>query len=420
MNKQLCFFIALLILSTASVQAQDLPRGEEVVLSTTELNSLARKMAELRARRVALFQQRQLQWQQFYALQQGAAAGGEVGRKEIVKEIEVRVDAQGNADTLVMVDNSSQAGTPSQGNSGQLESDLQALQQEVKSLAETINYQQEILLGYLDSPTAKSATVTSRDTVVQRIMAAPDPNRLTREDLRRVSTEMSDLNSEIQRLRNRVEFEESRRRRAEDRMQDALRNAEFSGRRNVPTPVRPDVRVDRQPRVTIVRDTVYVDRITTAPAKVDTVIEIVEVIKEAEPEVKIIRDTVTQEKVVKEEVVKTETVQLAAKEPISFPTIFFDNNSASLNTNHRNIISTMIEDMQNKGTYNVRLIGYASKSGNANYNQQLSARRAEAVKAGLLQMGIPASRIRLVAGGIDFQASTPAAGRRVEIKAIPQ
>ena len=107
-------------------------------------------------------------------------------------------------------------------------------------------------------------------------------------------------------------------------------------------------------------------------------------------------------------------------EPIAFPTIFFDNNVSTLNTVHRSILGTMIDDMRDKGAYNVRLTGYASKSGNADYNLKLSTQRAEAVRQGLIGMGIEPGRVRVVSGGIDFQASSLAAGRRVEVLAIPK
>ncbi|OAV42880.1 OmpA family protein [Lewinella sp. 4G2] len=425
---------ALFLLGPVALSAQDCPScGEEVKLSTDELKSLARKMAELRARRVAQYQQQMALWQQYNYYQQqqaGAAAGAQQGPGTVRREMNVRIDTRGgvetdtiitidenfNEDTTIIVRNIAPPPPPTVADDGRLDAEMEALRQR-------LDRQEELLLQIRDANLMAKSAPAKRDTVIERILTNDDPDRLTRTDLRRLSDEMGEMNREIARLRNQVQVEENRRRRAEDRMEDVLRdnrNAIRSNNRNdrdTRIAVQPNVQPDRRVREPVViRDTVFVDR--TAPARVDTVVQTVA----AEPEIRTIRDTVvqTQDRIVTEEVVRTETVQLAAKEPISFPTVFFDNNSATLNTNHRNIIATMIEDMENKGSYNVRLTGYASRSGNADYNQQLSARRAEAVKQGLVNMGISPNRIRLVAGGIDFQATTPAAGRRVEIQAIPQ
>lgn len=394
-------------------------------------------MAQLRAQRLALYQQRQAEWQQYYTWQsylqqqQGAVAGAKQGTMR--KEVDIRIEGDGTVyDTIASFDpetyemteivraRRTDTGNRTAGNDPNV-------QREMDDLRRRLDRQEDLLLEIRDnSYVTPAAAPMKRDTVVQRILTNNNPNQLTREDLRRLSDEVGNLNGEISRLQNRLADEEKRRERAEDRMQDILRdNRDYTrdlsrdidqrDRRDRLT-IRPDVVVDRAPRPEpkTIRDTVYVDRVTIPENTVDTLIQVVEVVKEVTPEPRIVRDTV------KEEVVRTETVQLAAKEPIGFPTVFFDNNSAVLNTTHRNILSSMIEEMQDKGSYRVRLTGYASKSGNADYNQQLSARRAEAVKQGLLEMGIPESRIRMVAGGIDFQASTPAAGRRVEVQAIPQ
>ncbi len=419
-----CLLLAL-ALSLPTFAQNDLPRGEEVVLSSDELKSLVRKMAELRAQRYALYQQRYQQWQQYYAslaTQQNKGEAAGAGLRSIEKtsapavdrtvDIEINDDAGAYVvDTFITIDPL----TFAEDTTISIRRTEQATDQaELDALRRRLDRQEELLLQIRDANMPRAKAAPQRDTLIERIMTTDDPNRLSREDLRRLTLEMEDMNNEIGRLRSSLVVEENRRRRAEDRMEDAFRDDRFRDRdlRFGRGFNQPNVIVDRSPtRPGVIRDTVFVDR-TTEVLRTDTVM------RASEPTV--IRDTVVEDRIVRDEVVRVETVELAAKEPIGFPTVFFDNNSATLNTNHRNILAGMIDDMQNKGGYTVRLTGYASRSGNAEYNQRLSARRAEAVRQGLTSLGVPESRIRLVAGGIDFQATTPAAGRRVEILAIPQ
>ncbi|NJC26601.1 OmpA family protein [Neolewinella antarctica] len=406
MKPRITVLALLLLFCIGPISAQqDLARGEEIVMSTEELTSLARKMAQLRAQRMALYQQRQAQWQAYYAQQQ---TGVDAGARSNTQETHYRSETEYRSE-INRSDRRDNSASPYD-NAAELE-----------ELRRRLDRQEQLLLEIRDNgqfnAVAKSAAPAPRDTAIQRILGNEDPNRLTRDDLRRLTDEVSDMNEEMARLRSQVEQEENRRQRAEDRMNDVLRDDrrryDNDRDRRIGLGLQPVIQLgnqDRSQSPAIIRDTVFVDR--NSLARTDTVVKIQEVLLQSEPEY--IRDTV------KEEVVRTETVQLAAQEPIGFPTIFFDNNSATLNATHRNILFSMLEEMRSKGSYNVRLTGYASKSGNAAYNQELSARRAEAVKQGLAEMGISADRIRMIGGGIDFQAATPAGGRRVEIQAIPQ
>jgi len=174
--------------------------------------------------------------------------------------------------------------------------------------------------------------------------------------------------------------------------------------------------------VRIIRDTVFIDRVTEKPEFIpgDTITDTVTIVKETVREVP--ADTIlrTETVILDREVVKTDTLQLKAREPIGFPTIFFDNNSSKLNTAHRNLLATVVSQLKGKTGYTVRLTGFASPSGNASRNQQLSAQRAAAVEQGLKDAGISGNQIFVVPGGIDFQPVSAAAARRVEIQAIPE
>ena len=254
------------------------------------------------------------------------------------------------------------------------------------------------------------------DTIVQRIIdRSDDKNALSRNDLDDLTREVRRMNREMDDLRRQLRNEEDRRRRAERNLERSIDDR----RRDVsPTVITQPAR--------IVRDTVFVDRTRTEPVLIpatpDTVIQVREVIRESAPVV--IRDTVVQERetrvVETREVVRTDTVKLSPTEPLSFPTIFFDNNSSALNANHRAILASTARQLANNRGYELRLIGYASPSGSAAYNQQLSARRAAAVRQGLEDAGLPADRIVIVPGGIDYKPASPAAARRVEIQALPR
>lgn len=254
--------------------------------------------------------------------------------------------------------------------------------------------------------------------------------------------EIERLNREIRRLEDDLDRERERRRLAEDRRYDD-RGPDYDRRyadqrdeyyrqreleiqrkqreldrldRPVTPPARPGTTIvppapPAPPRV--LRDTVYVDRVrevpaTPAPGRVDTVV----MVKEREVAQPVVVQT--------ERVVERDTVRVAAREPMTFPTVFFDNNSSTLNANHRRILQEVGDELYDRRDYRVVLTGYASKSGNAEYNQQLSARRAKAVSDGLVAVGISADRIRIIPGGIDYQPASPAAARRVEVKAVPR
>lgn len=103
--------------------------------------------------------------------------------------------------------------------------------------------------------------------------------------------------------------------------------------------------------------------------------------------------------------------------------LFFDWNKYVLNQEAINILDTVAVDLQaiEEEVYEVVLHGHADRSGNVEYNLQLSQKRAEAVKAGLVERGVPAEYIRYYAfGETDNRIPTSdnqreGANRRVEI-----
>ncbi|MCH2547970.1 MAG: OmpA family protein, partial [Alphaproteobacteria bacterium] len=103
--------------------------------------------------------------------------------------------------------------------------------------------------------------------------------------------------------------------------------------------------------------------------------------------------------------------------------VFFEWNKFVLTTDAIGIINTVADDLKTsqEEKYEVILNGHADRSGTPEYNLQLSKKRAEAVKAALIERGIPAERIQYYAfGETDNRIPTKDnirehANRRVEI-----
>jgi len=101
--------------------------------------------------------------------------------------------------------------------------------------------------------------------------------------------------------------------------------------------------------------------------------------------------------------------------------VFFDWNKATLTDQAQNIIRTAADAANKKSPVRIRATGHTDRSGTDAYNMRLSLRRANAVKAELVRLGIPASEIVVVGKGESEPLVTTADGvreaqnRRVEI-----
>lgn len=320
---------------------------------------MIRKMAELRRRRMLLYQQRM-------QMMPRTAPRPEDGRKAYREEVEITQRADGTMDTVVTVirvggdnlsaDDKVPSARSGRNVAGSPDTVFADNRNELAELRRRLDRQEELLLEIRDrtafasttnpapaaaAPLGLSNVPTKADTIINRIVVEGNADGLSKEDLRELTQEVSQMNNEIGRLRERLRYEEYRRRRAEDEMVSIMdRNEENSREREsnrtqtvmVPAPVV----VQQEGPVRIVRDTVYVDREVTTPVflpgqtKTDTVIIREETVREVPAEPVVIT------KVEEREVVRTDTLKIKATEPISFPTIFFDNNSSQLNTAHRN------------------------------------------------------------------------------------
>jgi outer membrane protein OmpA-like peptidoglycan-associated protein len=105
--------------------------------------------------------------------------------------------------------------------------------------------------------------------------------------------------------------------------------------------------------------------------------------------------------------------------------ILFATNSADLSGGLRNDLTALASSMNRYPDTTVNVIGHADNTGGAAFNQDLSARRAQAVSSVLIQSGVAPSRIRSIGRGEDapiasnLNAEGRAQNRRVEITITP-
>ena len=101
--------------------------------------------------------------------------------------------------------------------------------------------------------------------------------------------------------------------------------------------------------------------------------------------------------------------------------VFFDWDSSTITSEAASIIQDAAQSAMTLGVSRIELTGHADRSGSPAYNQALSLRRAEAVKAELIGLGLSESEIVTMGKGEGAPlVPTPdgvreAQNRRVEI-----
>ncbi len=102
--------------------------------------------------------------------------------------------------------------------------------------------------------------------------------------------------------------------------------------------------------------------------------------------------------------------------------VFFDWDRATITAEARRVIANAAEAYKASGKATIVATGYTDLSGSAAYNQKLSVRRADAVKAELVRLGVPATSITAIGRGESNPLVPTADGvrepqnRRVEIQ----
>lgn len=80
-------------------------------------------------------------------------------------------------------------------------------------------------------------------------------------------------------------------------------------------------------------------------------------------------------------------------------TIFFDSNTNSISEESREILIKRAESLKDVSDYSITLEGYSDITGRADYNLELSRKRAQLVKDYLVDLGIDSSSIDVVGKG---------------------
>lgn len=128
---------------------------------------------------------------------------------------------------------------------------------------------------------------------------------------------------------------------------------------------------------------------------------------------KSIRDTIVIEKRV-----VSDYPELVKKYSTKTETILFDNNSAEVKTVDFETLDKLVVLCNSNAKIDLFLKGFASKSGNAAYNQKLSMKRTENVKKYLIEKGIPPTRILSQYYGVDYASKNEENARRVTISFV--
>ena len=79
--------------------------------------------------------------------------------------------------------------------------------------------------------------------------------------------------------------------------------------------------------------------------------------------------------------------------------VFFTEKSSELTDTAKETLKLQADWLTRYPTYQLKIEGFADEPGTAEYNQQLGAKRAEAVKAWFLAAGLPPARMRIKSFG---------------------
>ena len=98
--------------------------------------------------------------------------------------------------------------------------------------------------------------------------------------------------------------------------------------------------------------------------------------------------------------------------------VYFDFNSATPSKYSLEGVNFLIKYLKANPSAKAEVIGYADEIGNADYNRDLSQRRAEAVKAIAVHSGIEASRLTVTAGGEDTTVNKDSRNARQIVRRV--
>lgn len=116
-----------------------------------------------------------------------------------------------------------------------------------------------------------------------------------------------------------------------------------------------------------------------------------------------------------------EKVMVAAAEPkiviLAFEDVHFDFDKSTLKPEARDILKRNFQVLKDNPNAKIRIAGYTSASGTAEYNQKLSERRAKAVQEFLISEGVSSQSLSTIGYGEDRPAEFEAAPKELYSKA---
>lgn len=119
-------------------------------------------------------------------------------------------------------------------------------------------------------------------------------------------------------------------------------------------------------------------------------------------------------KPVEEPAAKAEpAVATVAEVAPTFPVIYFDFDKYTIAESEDSKVQEIADTLREHPAMNITLTGWCDKYGTDKVNARISLRRAEAVKARLVDFGIAADRIATVGCGSDLNAENAVSARRV-------
>jgi OOP family OmpA-OmpF porin len=92
--------------------------------------------------------------------------------------------------------------------------------------------------------------------------------------------------------------------------------------------------------------------------------------------------------------------------------VFFDWNKSTLTAEAKKIIADAVAHAKGTGAKAVKVTGFTDRSGSPQYNLGLSVRRAEAVQAEMVRLGVPATNIQIEGKGEEYPLVPTADGVR--------
>ena len=95
--------------------------------------------------------------------------------------------------------------------------------------------------------------------------------------------------------------------------------------------------------------------------------------------------------------------------------LFYPVNGYLVESNNTSSLNIYLKAIQNNQVKSIVISGFADPTGNIDYNQKLSKKRADSVAKWLINHGVASSKINIIGAGIDSEKEDFQQARRVDI-----